>query len=33
MSCADFDDWDKLSPEEKLEKLYEKDPEEKWYQR
>lgn len=33
MSCTDFSDWDKLSPEEKLEKLYEKDPEEKWYQR
>lgn len=30
---ANFDDWDKLSPEEKLERLYAKDPNEPWYQR
>lgn len=27
------DDWDKLSPEEKLDALYAEDPDEPWYQR
>lgn len=33
MSYTDFDNWDTMSPEEKLERLYAKDPDEPWYQR
>jgi hypothetical protein len=32
LSITDWE-WDKLSPEEKLERLYAKDPNEPWYQR
>lgn len=30
---ANFDDWDKMSPEEKLDALYAPDDNELWYQR
>lgn len=33
MSCVDFDNWDTMSPEEKLDALYAPDDNELWYQR